>query len=120
MEAGLYQPRAKTKATVSLNGETVATVTTANPVATVWLADGANEVVVTINKKTSDTYTFTMPAGMCSPGTFGNTLSADGLWEYGASGKSSVTVAAGCAWNAATGQPQPYAHIVLRPTAPRR
>ena len=112
VEAGLYQPRAKTKATVSLNGETVATVTTANPVATVWLADGANEVVVTINKKTSDTYTFTVPAGMCSPDTSGNTFSADGLWEYGASGKSSVTVTAGCAWNAATGQPQPYVHLV--------
>ncbi len=112
VDAGLYQPKSNAKATVSLNGAPVATVTAAAPAATVWLADGSNIVVVAINKKSSDSYAFSVQPDMCQPDTSGNTFSADGAWEYGASGKSSVTVTAGCAWNARTGQPQPYVTLV--------
>ena len=62
IDAGLYQPRANAKATVSLNGTDVATVTTANPVSKVWLRDGTNTVVVALNKKTADSYTLSVPA----------------------------------------------------------
>jgi hypothetical protein len=111
VDAGLYQPKLNAKATVSLNGASVATVTTANPSASVWLADGDNTVTVALNKKTADTYTFAVDPGMCSPDTSGNTFSPDGTLEYGASGKSSATVTAGCAWNPLAGQAQPYVHV---------
>ncbi len=71
-----------------------------------------NTVVVAISKKVADSYSFTVPASLCSTGTSGNTFSPDGLWEIAASGKSSATVTPGCAWNAATGQAQPYVHLV--------
>ena len=110
VEAGLFNPKNNTKATVSLNGTPVTTVTTDNPFANVLLADGDNTVVVAINKRTADSYAFAVQPGTCS--TSGNTFSADGLWENAASGKSSATVTPGCAWNPATGQAQPYAHLV--------
>lgn len=112
VEAGLYQPKSNAKATVSLNGTYVATVTGASPATNVWLAEGSNTVTVTINKKTADSYAFTVAPDACSPDTSGNTISPDGLWETGASGKSSATVTPGCAWNPATGQAQPYVHLV--------
>jgi len=112
VEAGLYNPKKGVSATVSLNGTTVATVTTANPATNVWLADGANTVVVAINKRTTDSYAFTVQPGQCTlPDTSGNTFSADGLLEYGASGKSYATVTPGCALNGATGQAQPYVNL---------
>jgi hypothetical protein len=109
VEAGLFNPKNNAKATVWLNGSAVATVTTDNPFADVQLADGDNTVVVAINRKTADSYQFAVQAGECS--TAGNTFSADGTLEYGASGKSYATVTPGCAWNAATGQAQPYVHL---------
>ena len=54
VEAGLFNPKSNTRGSVSLNGAFVATVTAAAPVATVWLADNANTVVVSLNKKTAD------------------------------------------------------------------
>jgi len=112
VEAGLLNPKKGVSATVSLNGATVATVTAANPAADVWLADGNNTVVVAINRKATDSYAFAVQPGTCTlPDTSGNTFSADGLLEYAASGKSYATVTPGCAWNAATGQAQPYVNL---------
>lgn len=110
VDAGLFNPTSKASATVSLNGTSVATVTAANPAANVWLADGNNTVVVALNRKTADSYTFTVQAGMCAlPDTSGNTFSADGTLEYAASGKSYATVVPGCAWNGVA--PQPYMNL---------
>ena len=112
VEAGLLNPKRGTSATVSLNGAFVTTVTTATPATDVWLADGAtNTVVVALSRKTADSYQFVVPAGICSPDTSGNTFSPDGTLEYGASGKSSVTVASGCALNPATGLGQPFVNL---------
>ena len=111
VEAGLFNPTTKTRATVSLNGTPVANVTSVDPSTYVWLADGDNTVVVALNKKTADSYAFTVQPDMCAPpDTSGNT--SDGTLEYAASGKSYATVTPGCAWNASTGQPQPYVHLV--------
>lgn len=113
VEAGLFNPTTKARGTVSLNGAVVANVTAANPSADVWLADGGNTVVVAISKKTADSYVFGVQPGMCDlPDTSGNTFSPDGTLEYAASGKSYATVTPGCAWNANTGRPQPYVHLV--------
>ena len=111
VEAGLFNPTTKASATVSLNGTSVATVTADMPATNVWLADGNNRVFVALSKKTADSYAFTVQPGMCDlPDTSGNT--SDGTLEYAASGKSYATVTPGCAWNASTGQPQPYVHLV--------
>jgi hypothetical protein len=68
---------------------------------------------VALNKKTADSYAFTVQTGLCDlPVTSGNTFSSDGIWEYAASGKSYATVTPGCAWNPSTGQGQPYVHLV--------
>lgn len=109
VDAGLVNPRSNTRATVSLNGALVATVTSASPSTRVWLTPGSDTVSVALSKKVADSYTFTVAAGACS--TAGNTFSADGTLEYGASGKSYATVAPGCALNAATGLNQPYVHL---------
>jgi len=112
IEAGLFNPKRGASATVSLNGTPVADVTNINPSADVWLADGDNQVVVALNKKTADRYAFTVQAGMCAlPDTSGNTYSADGTLEYAASGKSYATLTPGCALNASTGLAQPYVHL---------
>ena len=111
VEAGLFNPKNNVRATVSLDGGTfAATVTAADPAATVWLADGPNRVVVTLNKKTHDDYVFAVPPGICTS-TSGNTFSSDGTLEYAASGKSYATVTPGCAWNSGTGSPQPYVNL---------
>jgi len=112
VEAGLVNPKRSVSASVSLDGTFVATVTAANPAIDVWLADGAtNTVVVALSKKSADSYVFVVPSGVCSPDTSGNTFSPDGTLEYGASGKSDVTVGSGCALNAATGLAQPYVNV---------
>ncbi len=112
VEAGLFNPTTKVSATVSLNGTAVANVTNVNPAANVWLADGKNTVVVALNKRTADSYVFTVQPGMCAlPDTSGNTFSADGTLEYAASNKSYATVTPGCALNGATGQAQPYVNL---------
>ena len=113
IEAGLFNPKNNTSAVVVLNGAAVANVTTADPAADVWLADGGNTVVVALNRKAADTYTFTVPPGMCAlPDTSGNTFSADGTLEYAASNKSYASVTPGCALNPATGLAQPYVHLM--------
>jgi hypothetical protein len=113
VEAGLFNPTSKTRGTVSLNGVAVANVTSIDPSASVWLADGNNTVVVALNKKTADHYAFSVQPGMCDiPDTSGNTFSPDGVLEYAASGKSYATVTPGCAWNPATAQAQPYVHLI--------
>jgi hypothetical protein len=112
VEAGLFNPTTRLRATVTLNGTPVASVTTLMPSANVWLADGNNNVVVALNKRTVDRYTFTVQPGICSlPDTSGNTFSADGTLEYAASEKSYATVTPGCAWNADTSQAQPYVNL---------
>jgi len=113
VEAGLYNPPIKASASVSLNQKPMATVTTANPAANIWLADGENKVVVALSKKTADSYAFNVQPGMCDlPDTSANTFSADGTLEYAASDKSYATVTPGCALNPATGLAQPYVHLV--------
>jgi hypothetical protein len=113
VQAGLLDPKRKARAEIFLNGTRVSTVTSVNPASDVWLADDTNTVVVRINKKTADSYTFLVPPGMCAlPDTSGNTFSPDGTLEYAASGKSYASVSPGCAWNPATGLAQPYVHLV--------
>ena len=113
IEAGLFNPKKNTAADVLHNGSPVATVTTESPAADVWLVAGPNTVVVSINKRTADTYTFAVQAGLCSlPDTSGNTFSSDGTLEYAASGKSYSTVTPGCALNSQTGLPQPYVNLM--------
>lgn len=112
IEAGLFNPKPGTNATVSLNGTFTATVTDTAPAANVWLADGSNKVVVALSKKTADSYAFTVQPGMCTlPDTSGNTFSADGTLEYGASKKSYATVTPGCALNPSTGTAQPFVNL---------
>lgn len=112
VEAGLFNAVNKVSASVSLNGTPVAKVTDVNPAANVWLTDGNNNVVVALNKKIADSYAFTVQPGLCSlPDTSGNTFSVDGTLEYAASGKSSATVAPGCAWNPATSLAQPFVNL---------
>jgi hypothetical protein len=113
VDAGLFNPKNNASAIVTLNGAEVAKVTTAAPSTNAWLVDGQNTVVVALNRKTADAYTFAVQPGMCAlPDTSGNTFSADGTLEYAASGKSYATVTPGCALNAATGLAQPYVHLV--------
>jgi hypothetical protein len=109
VEAGLFNPKRNARAVVSLNGVKVAKVTGADPLVDVWLAEGNNIVVVAINKKQTDSYTFIVEPGMCD--VSGNTFSSDGTLEYGASGKSYATVTPGCAWNPAAGGGQPFVNL---------
>lgn len=113
VDAGLFNPKRTASADVSLDGDVLASVTAADPVATVWLARGAGDykVVVALSRKTADSYAFTVTPDLCSlPDTSGNTLPGDGM-EYAASGKSYATVTSGCALSPITGQPQPYVHL---------
>lgn len=113
VEAGLFNAKKNVSAEIDLNGGWVANVTSDSPAADVWLVTGSNTVVVAISKRTADTYTFTVPAGMCDlPDTSGNTFSADGTLEYAASGKSYATVTPGCAFNAATGSAQLFVNLM--------
>lgn len=112
IEAGLFNPKGNAGGTVSLNGAPVADVTASAPATNVWLVDGNNSVVVALSRKTVDRYAFTVNTGMCAlPDTSGNTFSADGMLEFGASGKSYATVTPGCALNPASGRAQPYVHL---------
>lgn len=112
VQAGLFNPRARDSATVSLNGSAVSKVDAAHPAVDVWLKDGNNTVVVALSKRAVDTYKFNVQPGYCSlPDTSGNTLSSDGTLEYAASAKSYATVAPGCAFNPATGLAQPFVNL---------
>ena len=115
VHAGLYNPKKNANGTVSLNGTAVATVTFVSPDAIVWLVNGLNTVLVALNQKTAESYSFdaslTYPnqPNVCIPDTSGNIVS--GGVEYAASGKSSATVTPGCAWNPLTGRAQPYVNL---------
>ena len=112
VQAGLYNPKRTSSATVSLNGNPVATVSFYSPDTNVWLANGSNTVVVALGKRTADSYAFDATSGqanICIPDTTGNTVSGD--LEYAASNKSYATVTPGCAWNPLTGRGQPYINL---------
>jgi len=117
VQAGLYNPKRNASATVSLNGDPVATVTFSSPDTTLWLANGVNTVVVALNWKTADAYAFdaslTYPdqPNVCIPDTSGNSIDATSDLETAASGNSSVTLTPGCAWNPLSGQAQPYVNL---------
>lgn len=110
VHAGLYNPRKTAKATVSLNGTGIASVSFVSPDAVVWLPSGVSTVLVSMDKRTADSYAFDAGAGNpCLPDTSGNAVSGD--LEYAASGKSYATVTPGCAWNAQTGRAQPFVNL---------
>lgn len=110
VQAGLFNPAPRVEAEVRLNGVKFKEVATASPMADVWLANGSNKVAVTINKRLSDTYVYSVTSGQCSL-PVGNYVSPDGTLEYAASGKSYLTVAAACALNPATGLTQPFVNL---------
>lgn len=116
VQAGLYNPKRNASATVSLNGDPVATVTFVSPDADVWLANGVNTVDVALNKGRSDQYGFDASLSypgqpnVCIPDTSGNTVSGD--LEAAASGKSYATVTPGCAWSPLAGHGQSYVNLV--------
>lgn len=112
VEAGLFNPRHTAKAGVTLDGAFQATVTADLPSVTLHLATGDHTLVVAPTKRTADTYRYAVPAGLCTlPDTSGNWISADGVLEYAASGKSYATVVPGCALNPASGQAQPFVNL---------
>lgn len=110
VQAGLFNPRRNVEAVIRLNGVRLTEVKTESPVADVWLLQGVNTVSVTLDRKTSDSYSFTVASGQCSLPA-GNFYSPDGSLEYAASGKSYMTVAPGCAFNPATGIAQPFVNL---------
>ena len=115
VQAGLYNPRKSASAKVSLNGAAVATVSFLSPDTNVWLAVGMNSVVVALDRKTHDSYTFDASptyAGqpnVCIPDTSGNSVGV--TYEYASSSKSYATVTPGCALNPLSGRAQPYVHL---------
>ena len=117
VQAGLYNPKKSASATVSLNGSPDSTVTFLSPDATLWLANGANTVGVTLDKRTADSYafdaslTYVSQPNVCIPDTRGNGLNADKTLEYAASQKSYATVQPGCALNSRTGRAQHYVNL---------
>ncbi|MDT4288474.1 hypothetical protein RO575_02790 [Methylomonas sp. MO1] len=111
-QTGLFNPKPKDKATITLNGGAIAKVSAAQSSANVWLYDGNNTVVVALSARTADTYTFTVQPGFCNlPDTSGNTFSADSTLEYAASGKSYTLTTPGCALNPATGNTQFFVNL---------
>ncbi|MGZ4959021.1 MAG: hypothetical protein ACXV7J_07200 [Methylomonas sp.] len=118
VKSGLYNPKQTDSATLSLNATAVATVTFYNPDANVWLANGSNTVVVSLNKRTADSYTFdaslTYPnqPNICIPNTNNNFVDVTNDLETAASGKSSATLTPGCALNPLTGQAQPFVNLL--------
>lgn len=116
VQAGLYNPKKNAKATVSLDGDAIATVTFYSPDTNVWLANRVNSVVVSRDRKTADTYsfdaslTYSEQTNVCIPDTRDNVVSGD--FETGASSKSYATVTPGCALNGLTGRVQPYIHLI--------
>lgn len=115
VQAGLYNPKKNASATVSLNSAPIATVTFLSPDVNVWLANGANTVVVALSRRSADSYLFDASLAypgqpnVCIPDTIGNTVSGD--LEYAASNKSYATVTPGCAVNPQTGQAQPFVNL---------
>jgi hypothetical protein len=104
VNAGLYNPGTRDKATVSLNGSLVANVTFINPDATVWLANQVNKIVVAINKRATDSYSFdatpdptTNQANVCLPDTTSNIVDTTSDIETTVVGNSEATITPGCA-----------------------
>ena len=115
VQAGLYNPKKSANGTVSLNGHSVATVTFLSPDTNLWLANGLNTVVVALDRRTADTYSFDAAStptqeNYCIPDTSGNDNTGATL-EYAASQKSYATKMPGCALNSRTGRAQPYVHL---------
>lgn len=112
VDVGLRQPAPRAQAVVSLNGQPVARLSAARPAVPVWLPEGMNDVGVRLNRRIVDRFAFGVSATQCQmPDTSGNTISADGSLETSASGRSSATVAPGCAHNPATGEVQPFVNL---------
>ncbi len=115
VQAGLYNPRRGAKATVSLGGVPVASVSFTAPDATVWLANGSNSVGVALNRRVTDVFSFDATPefpgqqNMCIPDTRGNMPS--GEVEYAQSLKSYATVTPGCALNPLTGTGQNFVNL---------
>lgn len=110
--AGLYNPKRRATATVSLNDTSIATVNFYTPETQVWLDKRINTVAVSLNRRTRDTYTFDATSSqlnICIPNTSGNTISGD--LEFAASSKSYTGNVIGCAWNPATQQAQPFVNL---------
>lgn len=113
--AGLYQPSPSATAKVLLNGKRVALVDAAVPSATVWLANGLNNVGVKLGKKANDAFAFdasltwTNQPNACIPDTGANVVA--GNVETAASGKSYAVVHPGCARNPATGRTQAFVNL---------
>jgi hypothetical protein len=122
VQAGLYNPKSSSNATVSLNGDSVAMVTFYNPDTSVWLDNLKNNtIVVSLNKRTADNYSFDASLdpswpdpdhpqpNLCIPYTGDNSVVGD--IETAKSGKSSATVTPGCAFNARTGRTEPFINL---------
>lgn len=93
---------------VSVNGVPLTQLGAPRPHAPVFLSAGPNVISVANGSLSIDWYIRDGGAGVCA---IGNTFSPDGTLEYGASGKSYATVAAGCAFNPATGRAQPFVNL---------
>jgi hypothetical protein len=93
---------------VSVNGVPLTQLSASHPSTPIFLSAGSNAISVARGTLSTDWYVRDGGIGVCA---VGNTFSADGVLEYGASGKSSATVSAGCAWNAATGLAQPFVNL---------
>lgn len=115
VDAGLYNPKPRSRATVTLDGARVARLDFQAPDATVWIPTGAHTVAVSLGRRTTDTYSFDATPvfdgqpNVCIPDTRGNAI--DGELETAASGHSNATATPGCALNPATGIAQPYVNL---------
>jgi len=112
VEAGLVEPGRRTRAVVKADGVAVANLSAVEPSTPVWLTAGDHRVQVALGRRLIDGYDFSVAEGHCvMPDTSGNAVSADGLLETAASGKSYATVVPGCALNPATGEVQPFVNL---------
>jgi hypothetical protein len=112
VQAGLFEPARRARAVVKADGIVVGNVTASQPTLSVWLAAGSQQVEVSLSRRVTDRYAFSVADGQCvMPDTTGNTLSPDGTLETAASGKSMATVPPGCALNPASGELQPFVNL---------
>ena len=112
VQAGLFNPSPRTEADLRLNGSKLKELDASTPAADVWLAAGSSTLRVVLSKRVADSYVYAVAPGQCTvPTTPGNVFSADGTLEYAVSGKSYLSVAAGCALNPATGLTQPFVNL---------
>lgn len=93
---------------VSVNGVPLTQLSASHPHTPVFLDAGPNVIAMANGSVSIDWYVRDGGVGICA---IGNTFSADGTLEYGASGKSYATVSPGCAWNPATGRGEPFVHL---------